>query len=473
MGRYSLFDEVGHGGTATVHIGRWLAPGGFTKTVAVKRLHQNVARDAEVQAMFLDEARLASRIRHANVVAMLDLLALAGETFLVMEYVHGCSLSSLNRSLWERGERVPQGIASRVVGDALAGLAAAHAATSESGEPLGLIHRDVSPHNLQVGVDGVSRILDFGIAKALGRLQDTHTGQLKGKLAYMAPEQLLDEPVDQRADLFAAGVVLWETLAGRRLFAGDAPGQTVRRIVLEAAPPLRAFAPDSPQALCAVVDRAIARNPDERFASATEMLHALEAASGELASSRRVGAWLERVGGDALRLRSQRLREIESLPISLTEAAVTPPRTRITTGASASAEDVTRSDLRATFPSFSDVEPSPARPEVTLVDAIPESGIRRAPRGELRHAWWWAAAALGVFVSLGSLAARRIESPAAPPAAPVAALVSSQVVAAPAPTTTVAATPVVAPSAARPARRKAPPVVRRQLPRAEDLFSRH
>jgi serine/threonine-protein kinase len=317
VGRYALFDCVGHGATATVHIGRLIGPAGFSKTVAIKRMHENVGRDPEVAAMFLDEARLSGRIRHPNVVATTDLLALDGETFLVMEYVHGESLSALLETLRGRAERMPTAIAVHVMRDVLLGLAAAHEACDEQGEPLHLVHRDVSPHNIVLGVDGSARVLDFGIAKALGRLQDTHLGQVKGKLCYMAPEQLLGQPFDHRVDIFAAGIVLWEALAGRRLFFADNPGQTVHRIVNEAVPYLAHEACEISPSLARVVAKATARDPHERFASASEFAHQLEHAS-ELVSPRAVGEWLRRTAGERLELRAQRLREIECTPLNPT-----------------------------------------------------------------------------------------------------------------------------------------------------------
>ena len=314
VGRYALFDCVGHGATATVHVGRLIGPAGFSKTVAIKRMHENVGRDPEVGAMFLDEARLSGRIRHPNVVATTDLLALDGETFLVMEYVHGESLSALHEMLRGRGERMPPDIAVHVLRDWLSGLHAAHPACDESGQPLHLVHRDVSPHNIQLGVDGSARVLDFGIAKALGRLQDTHLGQVKGKLCYMAPEQLLGQPFDHRVDIFAAGIVLWEALAGRRLFFSDNPGQTVHRILSEDVPDLRAELPELSPRLAQAVARATARDPALRFASALDFAHELEH-TAELVTARAVGEWLRRTAGARLELRAQRLREIECTPL--------------------------------------------------------------------------------------------------------------------------------------------------------------
>src|SRR5450432_3116813 len=182
IGRYALYGKLAAGGMATVHFGRLLGPAGFSRTVAIKRLHPQFAKDPEFVAMFLDEARLAARIHHPNVIATLDVVALEGELFLVLEYVQGESFASLLRAARDRRTPVPLPVVSAVMTGVLHGLHAAHEAKNERGEPLRLVHRDVSPHNVLVGADGVPRVLDFGIAKAAGRLQTTREGHLKGKL---------------------------------------------------------------------------------------------------------------------------------------------------------------------------------------------------------------------------------------------------------------------------------------------------
>jgi eukaryotic-like serine/threonine-protein kinase len=204
--RYLLCDQIGFGGMATIHLARLLGPEGFSRTVAVKQLHPQFAQDPQFVAMFLDEARLAVRIRHGNVVSPLDIVATGAELFIVMDYVNGESLAALLR---DAPFPLEPAIASAIVVHVLLGLHAAHEATSERGESLGIVHRDVSPQNILVGQDGVARVLDFGIAKAAARSQTTEEGKLKGKIGYMAPEQLRLEAVDRRADLFTTGIVLW------------------------------------------------------------------------------------------------------------------------------------------------------------------------------------------------------------------------------------------------------------------------
>ena len=190
VGRYAICDAIASGGMATVHLGRLIGPVGFSRTVAVKRLHPQFAHDPDFTSMFLDEARLAARVQHPNVVPTLDVVLANDELLLVMEYVRGEALSRLVRAARERGERLPPRIVGAIASGALQGLHAAHEAVDEKGRPLGLVHRDMSPQNILVGVDGTARVLDFGIAKAEGRAHATREGQVKGKLLYMPPEQL-------------------------------------------------------------------------------------------------------------------------------------------------------------------------------------------------------------------------------------------------------------------------------------------
>jgi serine/threonine-protein kinase len=323
-----LFDEIASGGMATVHFGRLLGPVGFTRTVAIKRLHPQFAKDPEFVSMFLDEARLAARIRHMNVVPTLDVAATDGELFLVMDYVPGESLSRLTQALGPGG-LVPQPVAVSVLSGVLQGLHAAHEARNERGEPLGLVHRDVSPHNVLVSTDGIARVLDFGIAKAAGRVQTTREGQIKGKIAYMAPEYLSAQPIDRRSDVYAVGVILWQCLTGQRLFEADNEGLLLAR-VLEGRPqpPGRLNAAVSPE-LDHVTLRALARNPAERFQTAREMAIALERCLRPATPSE-VGEWVESLAGASLHRRAERMAQIESL--TATQVALDPSPSRVIDG---------------------------------------------------------------------------------------------------------------------------------------------
>ena len=315
IGRYALFGEIASGGMATVHVGRLLGPVGFSRTVAIKRLHPQFSRDPDFASMFLDEARLAARIRHPNVVSTLDVVALDGELFLVMDYVEGEALSRLIRRAsagkGDDAKHIPPRVASALIAGALHGLHAAHEAKNERGEPLGLVHRDVSPQNILVGRDGTARVLDFGVAKAVGRAHNTREGSIKGKLPYMAPEQILSGTIDRRTDVYAAGIVLWETLTGRRLFHKDNEGATLEHALHGVVEAPSVHAREVPAELDALVLKALTRDPDGRFGTAKEMALALErTVAPALASD--VAEWLEGMAAETMDARARAIAEIES-----------------------------------------------------------------------------------------------------------------------------------------------------------------
>jgi serine/threonine-protein kinase len=306
LGRYQLLAKLAAGGMATVYLGRIHAVAGFDRRVAIKVLHPHLSEDKNIKAMFLDEARLAARIRHPNVIPVTDV----GEdpqhgTFLVMDYVEGMDLSQILRAAHKKGARVAVPVVVRIVSDFLAGLAAAHDLVGENGQNLGVVHRDVSPHNVLVGTDGIARITDFGIAKAEGRVSSTQTGQLKGKLAYMPPErfgkggQRID---DLRGDVFASAVVLWESLTGQRLFKGEDDIDTVRKVLDGPIPKPSELRPEL-EPLDAVVLKGLERDPHARYQTATEFRADLERASaaiGGVARPEQVTALMKAVLGPKL-----------------------------------------------------------------------------------------------------------------------------------------------------------------------------
>jgi serine/threonine protein kinase len=322
IGRYALHAEIAAGGMATVHIGRLLGPVGFARTVAIKKLHPPLAKDPEFVAMFLDEARLAARIRHPNVVSTLDVVATEGELFVVMEYVPGESLARLLRAVRTNSEMVPVPIAATIMVGVLHGLHAAHEARDERGQPLRIVHRDVSPHNILIGTDGDAHVIDFGIAKARGRMQVTRQGQIKGKLSYMPAEQLLGQPLDQRADVFAASIVLWECLTGQRLFQGTDDSEVYAKVLLGKVDPPSLYAPELTPAVDEIVMRGLARDRNQRFTTAREMALALEAAI-PLAPPSQVGRWVEGLVGDSLAERTEQIAGIERLD-DIPESRMTP-----------------------------------------------------------------------------------------------------------------------------------------------------
>jgi serine/threonine-protein kinase len=304
-GQYLIFGTVGVGGMGAVHLGRRVGPAGFSRIVAVKRMHPHLMAEREFVNSFLDEARIAARISHPNVVSIHDVVITAGEVLLVMEYVHGRSLSSLLRA---STQPVPPRIAVTIALDMLHGLQAAHDATDERGRPLGIVHRDVSPHNVIVGADGIARVLDFGVAKALGRLQTTSDGALKGKLAYMAPERLAEKVDTTSVDVFGAGIVMWEMFAGRRYFDESATNAILVKTVLECR--YRHLDDPSLAKVDRVLERALHPLAAERFASCQTLATALESAV-DPASRVDVKAWVKHIAKDALEHTASVIAQIE------------------------------------------------------------------------------------------------------------------------------------------------------------------
>lgn len=326
FGRYETLRAIAVGGMAKVYLGRALGAGGFERLVAIKVMHGHLAADPEFVAMFLDEARLAARIRHPNVVATQDVVQADEGVLIVMDWVDGPPLSTVIKALVAAGERFPMDVALRIFLDVLAGLHAAHELTGADGAPLGLVHRDVSPQNVLVGKDGVARITDFGVAHAQARLTVTPTGKVKGKMAYVAPEQIVAGKIDRRGDVYAAGVVLWEMLAGRRLFRATTDHETVSRILSGRVESPRALDAEIPVAVEAACLRALSTDPNERFATALAFADALEAAAAgagiTVASAKSVSAFITAIGAEELE-EAQRER-IQSVPPPAPGAAALP-----------------------------------------------------------------------------------------------------------------------------------------------------
>lgn len=304
---------------ATVHLGRLLGAAGFAKTVAIKRMHEHFAQDGEFVAMFIDEARVAARVNHPNVAQTIDVFDKDGQLFVVMEYVHGLPLSTLIRLASKSSVGFPVPVVTAVMVGLLRGLQAAHDARDETGAPLGIVHRDISPHNVLVGVDGIPRIIDFGVAKATGRLQNTQEGQLKGKVPYMSPEQVTGLPLDRRSDVYSAAVVLWECLAMRRLFDRENDAANLTAILHGTVDPPSSYRPDVPAVFDTIVQQGLAKRTNDRFASALAMERALEA-TGQVASPGEVSAWIEQVAPGQLRARAELVASVES-PSSLRASA--------------------------------------------------------------------------------------------------------------------------------------------------------
>lgn len=287
LDRYELLCPLAYGGMASVWLARFGGRKGFERLVVVKMILPQYSQDPRFQEMFVDEARIASGIEHANVARILDVGEQEDNTFIVMEWVDGDSLSKLMRTAEHQKSRIPAGIALRICADAAAGLHAAHTLKDREGTPLGVVHRDVSPQNILISNAGSTVIIDFGVAKARDRVsQDTSAGQLKGKIRYMAPEQAHGRAIDHRADVWALGSILYEIFAGVPPYDGPNEVATLHKLTSGEPPP--PLPPRVPPPVRAVIERALKTDPDARYATALELNLALETAMveiGELTSA--------------------------------------------------------------------------------------------------------------------------------------------------------------------------------------------
>ncbi len=309
-GRYAIHGEIGAGGMATVHLGRLAGARGFSRTVAIKVLHASYAKNPVFVERFLDEARLVGRIHHPNVMPTLDVIAEGDDLRIVMDYVAGESLDHLQAKARARGERVPIRIACAAIAGVLHGLHAAHEAKNEFGEPLGIVHLDVSPQNILVGTDGTSRVLDFGVARA--RATSEKGGALAGgKSAYLAPEQVRGGDVTPRTDVFAASIVLWELVTGEPLFAADNHAATMQRVLAGDIPLASEKVPAVPPRLDHLLRRGLQRDPNQRFATARDMAVEIEQTVAPALPSE-VGRWVETIAEATLMARAALVQEMES-----------------------------------------------------------------------------------------------------------------------------------------------------------------
>ena len=317
LDRYELLCPLADGGMASVWVARLRGKHGFEKLLAIKTILPQYAADERFQEMFLDEAKIASRIEHQNVAHIMDVGEQHDITYLVMEWVDGDSLSRLYRSLRKKGMTLPMNVLLRVVADACGGLHAAHELKGEDGALLGVVHRDVSPQNILVSQRGMAKLIDFGIAKARDRvIGDTNAGLLKGKIHYMAPEQALGHAVDRRADVFAMGALLYHYISGSPPFDGANQLEVLKRLTTPQPP--APLSPNVPPAIAALVMRALAHDPNVRFATAADMQAALEQAmieSGAACTQAQVGAFVTEHG--AARTASRK----EAIDLALSAAA--------------------------------------------------------------------------------------------------------------------------------------------------------
>jgi len=331
---YLLVAKIGKGGMADVFLGLCEGPGGFRKLVAIKRLHAHLQDDPDAVAMFAKEANIAARLQHPNVVQTHKAGCVTGRNFLAMEYLDGQPLSRVLRRFQADDARLPPVLSARLVADALDGLHYAHEAQDYTGVELSLIHRDISPHNLFITLGGHVKLIDFGIAKLGGLPSQTRVGLIKGKLAYMAPEQALGEPLDRRADIWSMGITLRECLTGQRLFSGGSDLDVLRATISEEIAPLHEVAPWVPDALARIVDRSLQRDRNLRFATALEFKEALDAwlLTQTAASSRSVlAATMRALFSDVIKQRRDTLRtclgRVEASQRAATPDAIVPTHT--------------------------------------------------------------------------------------------------------------------------------------------------
>jgi serine/threonine-protein kinase len=301
LGRYTILFRFASGGMAEVFVARMRGAGGFEKPVAIKRMLPSLAEEPRFVDMFLDEARIAAMVTSPNVVPTFDVdTDEDGAPYIVMELVIGASLSQLQRGMTRKQIEIPIPVAVEVIAQAAQGLHDAHEATRPSGERLELVHRDVSPQNILVGVDGRARIMDFGIARALERVTQTSTGEVKGKLAYFSPEQASASALDGRSDVFALGIVAWELLVGKRLFQRDSPSQTLFAVLESEMPAPHTVRAEIPESVSKVVMHALERSVEKRCPSAAAFAQSLRACGLQLATPTEVGAWVGDAGGETL-----------------------------------------------------------------------------------------------------------------------------------------------------------------------------
>jgi serine/threonine-protein kinase len=320
FGKYQPFATLGRGGMADVFLTVARGPMGFNKLAVVKRLRQALAEEVGFRTMFLDEARLAARLNHPNVVHTYEVGEHNGAYFIAMEYLEGQPLNKIIKEASKRRETLPQPICARVVADALSGLHFAHELRDYDGRPLTVIHRDVSPHNIFVTYDGHTKMVDFGIAKAALSSQETEVGVLKGKVAYMSPEQAAAGPIDCRADIFPMGIVLWEMLTGKRLMSGETAAQTLHRLMNMDIPRVSSVLRDVDPMLDEIVATALQKDANMRYQTAAQMRDALEAfivRTGRPARQDDVSGMMTRLFG---RVRDEVQRQVQRHMATITSA---------------------------------------------------------------------------------------------------------------------------------------------------------
>ena len=311
FGKYLLLERIAVGGMAEVFVAKALGVEGFERLLAIKKILPTMGEDAEFIRMFVDEARIAVQLAHANIVQVLELGKHDESLYIAMEYVSGRDLRQLMGRFRKRQEPMPLPQACLIVGEVCEALDHAHRKRDAQGRALGIVHRDVSPQNVLVSFEGEVKLIDFGIAKAESRLQKTQSGILKGKFSYMSPEQVKGDAVDGRSDVFACGILLWELVCGEKLFAGDSDYAILEKVRLGAIPPPRSRNPRCPEALERAILKSLAIDPARRYQTASELhddLMRFTVASGAVFGARQLATWLREEFRAEYENEQQRLR---------------------------------------------------------------------------------------------------------------------------------------------------------------------
>ena len=427
--RYRPLVKLASGGMATVYVGALSGPAGFRQIVAIKRPHAHLLEHPETREAALAEARIAARFRHANVVHVRDVEVSGEQVQLVMDYIEGATLSTLLAAFARRGERLPVPVAMRILLDACAGLAAVHEATDDAGAPLRVVHRDISPQNILVGLDGVARVSDFGTVKEPAAERPLTTqGTLKGKPGYMAPEYVQRGALDARSDELSLAVVAWETLAGKRLFRGATDFETFEWVLRTKPPALSEEVPALGAAFDEAIGRALSKDPDARFATVRELAGALGRAWAEVATYATVGEVVASVAGDELRARREELRaKLAALDAATAASDATagpaslPGTSDATTGPASLPGTGDATTGPASLPGTGDATAiaTAVTRRASGADAARVSDARAADTGGRR----WAAIAVGlvftvlsIFAAVRALRAADTASPAPAPA---------------------------------------------------------
>jgi serine/threonine protein kinase len=453
LDRYELICPIAEGGMARVWIARQLGKHGFEKLVAIKTILPALASEVRFQQMFLDEARLASAIEHTNVARILDVGEEHDVLYIVMEWIDGESLNRVQRSLARTGVAIPNGVLLRVMADVCAGLHAAHELRDRSGKLACVVHRDVSPQNILISTDGVSKIIDFGIAKALDRASaDTTTGTIKGKIQFMAPEQAVGQPIDRRADVWAVGAVLYNFFAGRPIYDDDSQLSMLHKLTLGVPPP--PLPSRVPASIANVILGALQHDPKMRWSTTEQMQFGLEGAMVELGShttASGVAAFLGQHFGDraVARRRTIDMATAAVRRLQSSSSGAAPPPSLMTAGRTPTPIGVGHGVK----------DPSSASLGSAAMDALPQ--MKRSRRG------MWIAGAAAVSAIAGFNVLSRYGGQGAPSTTAVVATESPAAegpaevpIGAPSPPTTgVEPSPVTPPPQAEPSATHRPPVV--------------